>query len=145
MENSSIYYLLLGAQHRRTISIERPFTPLHKVDTPLLPFLSLSHSSRLCVCVCVNNERPRAVFLLFLSSISKHKKLIILHHFYACVWGTRTHTHSYTHTHTYSLKNWVKFCHTHINNLLCRTQKVAAFAHKIVKLCVEQLKIISYY
>lgn len=76
--------LLLGAQHRQTFFIERPFTPLHKVDTPLSP-LSLSPLSPVCVCVWVNNERPRAVFLLCLSSISEHKKLIILHHFYACV------------------------------------------------------------
>lgn len=143
MENSSIYYLLLEAQHSRTFFIERPFTPLHKVDTPLSP-LSLSLTPLYCVFVWVNNERPRAVFLLCLSAISEHKKLIILHHFYACVCETLAHTHTLL-TQTDTIKNWVKFCHTAINNLLCRTQKVAAFAHKIVKLCVEQLKIISYY
>lgn len=98
MENSSIYYLLLGAQHRRTISIERPFTPLHKVDTPLLPFLSLSHSSRLCVCVSTMKDLGQ-FFVVFIVHFEAQKVNNSTSFLCLCVGHTHAHPLVYTHTH----------------------------------------------
>lgn len=112
MENCSIYYLLLGAQHRRTISIERPFTPLHKVDTPLLSLsLSLPLLSPVCVCASTMKDLGQ-FFVVFIVHFEAQKVNNSASFLCLCVGHTQgTLTRTHTHAHTKELDKVLSHSH----------------------------------